>query len=62
VGGHALQQGAKESGQGVRINARGNIAVSLPLGDAGPSTGVSTSGWNEALAINLTGSFLGAKH
>jgi NAD(P)-dependent dehydrogenase (short-subunit alcohol dehydrogenase family) len=32
------------------------------LGEAGPSTGVSTAGWNEALAINLTGSFLGAKH
>lgn len=32
------------------------------LGEGGPSTGVSEAGWNEALAINLTGSFLGAKH
>ncbi len=32
------------------------------LGEGGPSTGVSETGWNEALAINLTGSFLGAKH
>jgi NAD(P)-dependent dehydrogenase (short-subunit alcohol dehydrogenase family) len=32
------------------------------LGEAGPSTGVSEAGWNEAIAINLTGSFLGAKH
>ncbi len=32
------------------------------LGESGPSTGVSEAGWNEALAINLTGSFLGAKH
>ncbi len=32
------------------------------LGEAGPSTGVSEAGWNDALAINLTGSFLGAKH
>jgi NAD(P)-dependent dehydrogenase (short-subunit alcohol dehydrogenase family) len=32
------------------------------LGEAGPSTGVSEAGWNEALAINLTGAFLGAKH
>ncbi len=32
------------------------------LGEAGESTGVSEAGWNEALAINLTGSFLGAKH
>jgi NAD(P)-dependent dehydrogenase (short-subunit alcohol dehydrogenase family) len=32
------------------------------LGEAGPSTGVSLDGWNEALAINLTGAFLGAKH
>lgn len=32
------------------------------LGEAGPSTGVSEQGWNDALAINLTGSFLGAKY
>ena len=32
------------------------------LGEAGASTGVSEQGWNETLAINLTGSFLGAKH
>jgi NAD(P)-dependent dehydrogenase (short-subunit alcohol dehydrogenase family) len=32
------------------------------LGEAGPSAGVSLDGWNEALAINLTGAFLSAKH
>jgi NAD(P)-dependent dehydrogenase (short-subunit alcohol dehydrogenase family) len=32
------------------------------LGEAGPSSGVSLDGWNEALAINLTGAFLSAKH
>ncbi|WP_275790903.1 SDR family oxidoreductase [Pararhizobium gei] len=32
------------------------------IGEAGPSTGVSEEGWNDAIAINLTGSFLGAKH
>ena len=32
------------------------------LGESGASTGVSEAGWNEALAINLTGAFLGAKH
>lgn len=32
------------------------------LGEAGPSTGVSEDGWNEAISINLTASFLGAKH
>lgn len=32
------------------------------MGEGGPSTGVSEAGWNEAIAINLTGSFLGAKH
>lgn len=32
------------------------------IGEGGPSTGVSEAGWNDALAINLTGSFLGAKH
>ena len=32
------------------------------LGEMGASTGVSEAGWNDALAINLTGSFLGAKH
>jgi hypothetical protein len=32
------------------------------LGEGGPSTEVSETGWNDAIAINLTGSFLGAKH
>jgi NAD(P)-dependent dehydrogenase (short-subunit alcohol dehydrogenase family) len=32
------------------------------LGEGGATTGVSEAGWNDALAINLTGSFLGAKH
>src|SRR5260370_1435738 len=32
------------------------------LGEAGASTGVSEAGWSDAIAINLTGSFLGAKH
>lgn len=32
------------------------------LGEAGPSTSVSEAGWADALAINLTGAFLGAKH
>lgn len=32
------------------------------LGEGGPSTEVSEAGWSDALAINLTGSFLGAKH
>ncbi|WP_341675640.1 SDR family oxidoreductase [Niveibacterium sp. SC-1] len=32
------------------------------LGEGGPSTEVSEAGWNDTLAINLTGSFLGAKH
>lgn len=32
------------------------------LGEGGASTEVSADGWNEALAINLTGAFLGAKH
>src|SRR5258706_5284288 len=32
------------------------------LGEAGPSTKVSEAGWNDAIAINLTGSFLGPEH
>ena len=32
------------------------------LGEAGPSTEVSEAGFSEALSINLTASFLGAKH
>jgi NAD(P)-dependent dehydrogenase (short-subunit alcohol dehydrogenase family) len=32
------------------------------LGEAGPSTGVSEAGWSDTIAVNLTGSFLGAKH
>lgn len=32
------------------------------LGEGGPSTGISEAGWADTIAINLTGSFLGAKH
>jgi NAD(P)-dependent dehydrogenase (short-subunit alcohol dehydrogenase family) len=32
------------------------------FGEAGPSTEVSESGWNDAIAVNLTSAFLGAKH
>jgi NAD(P)-dependent dehydrogenase (short-subunit alcohol dehydrogenase family) len=32
------------------------------IGEAGPSTGVSEAGFADAVAINLTGSFLAAKH
>lgn len=32
------------------------------IGEGGPSTGVSEAGFSEALAINLTASFLAAKH
>ena len=32
------------------------------LGEAGPSTGVSEAGFTEAVTINLTASFLAAKH
>jgi len=32
------------------------------LGEGGPSTELSEAAWNDVLAINLTGSFLGAKH
>ena len=32
------------------------------LGEAGPSTGVSEAGFQDALTVNLTASFLAAKH
>lgn len=32
------------------------------LGEGGATTSVSEAGWNDTIAINLTGSFLGAKH
>jgi NAD(P)-dependent dehydrogenase (short-subunit alcohol dehydrogenase family) len=32
------------------------------LGEMGPTPGVSLKGWTEALTVNLTGAFLGAKH
>jgi NAD(P)-dependent dehydrogenase (short-subunit alcohol dehydrogenase family) len=32
------------------------------IGEAGPSTGVSAAGFSQAVSVNLTGSFLGAKH
>ncbi|MBV9554585.1 MAG: SDR family oxidoreductase [Alphaproteobacteria bacterium] len=31
-------------------------------GEGGPSTDVSKAGWEDAIAVNLTGAFLGAKH
>jgi NAD(P)-dependent dehydrogenase (short-subunit alcohol dehydrogenase family) len=32
------------------------------IGPAGPTTGIEEKAWNEALAVNLTSAFLGAKH
>lgn len=32
------------------------------IGESGASTGISADGWNDTLAINLTGAFYGAKH
>ncbi|MCC8364480.1 SDR family oxidoreductase [Lysobacter sp. A6] len=32
------------------------------IGEAGPSTGVSEAGFSNAVAVNLTAAFLGAKH
>lgn len=48
----------------VRRHGRLDVAFNNAgtLGESGPSTGVSEAGWNDTLAINLTGAFLGAKH
>jgi NAD(P)-dependent dehydrogenase (short-subunit alcohol dehydrogenase family) len=32
------------------------------IGESGPTTDISAKGWSEALAVNLTSAFLGAKH
>ncbi|MGL4235658.1 SDR family oxidoreductase [Tabrizicola sp.] len=32
------------------------------IGEAGPTSGISAQGWREALDVNLTGGFFGAKH
>ncbi len=32
------------------------------IGEIGPTTGISLEGWNEALNVNLTSAFLGAKY
>lgn len=32
------------------------------MGEMGPSTGVSAAGWREAVEVNLSGAFFGAKH
>jgi NAD(P)-dependent dehydrogenase (short-subunit alcohol dehydrogenase family) len=32
------------------------------IGEAGPTTGVSRQGWDQAIAVNLTSGFLAAKH
>ncbi|KRB58720.1 glucose dehydrogenase [Rhizobium sp. Root708] len=48
------------------VNRYGKLDVAFnnagTLGEAGPSTGVSESGFADTLAINLTASFLAAKH
>lgn len=48
------------------VEAYGRLDIAFnnagTLGEAGPTTGVSEAGWNDAIAINLTGSFLGAKY
>jgi NAD(P)-dependent dehydrogenase (short-subunit alcohol dehydrogenase family) len=48
------------------VKAYGKLDIAFnnagTLGESGPSTEVSEAGWNEAIGINLTASFLGAKH
>lgn len=48
------------------VEAYGRLDVAFnnagTLGEIGPSTSVSEAGWNDTISINLTGSFLGAKH
>lgn len=50
----------------VAVSRHGRLDVAFnnagTLGEAGPSTEVTRAGWDDTLAINLTGSFLGAKH
>ena len=59
-----LNNRSAKSSRDRRWHANGDIAFNNAgtLGEAGPSTNVSEAGWNDAIAINLTGSFLGAKH
>ncbi len=51
---------------GVAVKKFGRLDIAFnnagTLGEAGDSTTVSEAGWSDAIAINLTGSFLGAKH
>ncbi|HSW21185.1 MAG TPA: SDR family oxidoreductase [Burkholderiaceae bacterium] len=51
---------------GLAVERYGRLDIAFnnagTLGEGGPSTGVSEAGWNDTLAINLTGAFLGAKH
>jgi NAD(P)-dependent dehydrogenase (short-subunit alcohol dehydrogenase family) len=51
---------------GLAVETFGGLDVAFnnagTIGESGPSTEVSEAGWNDAIAINLTGSFLGAKH
>lgn len=48
------------------VNQFGRLDVAINnagiIGESGPSTSISEKGWNQALAINLTSAFLGAKH
>lgn len=72
-GGHAValagdvrEEGYAKALVDLAVERYGRLDVAFnnagTLGESGPSTEVSISGWSEALAINLTGSFLGAKH
>ena len=51
---------------GLAVETFGRLDIAFnnagTLGEGGPSTEVSEAGWTDTLAINLTGSFLGAKH
>jgi NAD(P)-dependent dehydrogenase (short-subunit alcohol dehydrogenase family) len=62
--GFARCQRAAEAALAAEKFGRLDVAVNNAgtLGEAGPSTEVSEAGWNAAIAINLTGAFLGAKH
>ena len=60
------EQYAKDLVSTAAVKSYGRLDVAFnnagTLGPIGPSTEVDLAAWNEALAVNLTSAFLGAKH
>ena len=64
--GSVAEEATAEALVALALRAFGRLDVAFnnagTFGEAGPTPDISRAGWDEALAVNLTGAFLGAKH